>query len=237
MNKPILCLDDIFAGYGEIEVLKGVSTSFSAGELSCIIGPNGAGKSTLLNAIFGLIEDIRGQIIYNGEEITSFTNMQRLNRGIGFVPQGRCNFPAMTVQENLEMGAYLRTDREVQADIQIMFERFDVLGEKCKEVAGNLSGGQQQVLEMAMTLMMKPKLIMLDEPSLGLAPMMVKDVFSAIQRINVDGTTVIMVEQNASQALSISDHAIVLDLGRIRFEGTGQEIASNETVRHSFLGG
>lgn len=236
MDNTLLILENIIAGYGEIEVLKGVTTSFYSGEISCIIGLNGAGKSTLLKTIFGLLENVRGNIIFDHEEIAFLSSKQRLNLGISFVPQGRCNFPAMTVYENLEMGAFLRDDRQVKDDIHTLFERFPLLLEKRKEMAGNLSGGQQQVLEIAMALMMHPKLIMLDEPSLGLSPIMVNDIFTEIQSINRDGTTVIMVEQNARQALRISDHAIVLDLGKIRFEGTGQEILMDETVRRSFLG-
>jgi branched-chain amino acid transport system ATP-binding protein len=237
MDNEILVLENIIAGYGEIEVIKGLSTSFISNEITCIIGLNGAGKSTLLKAIFGLLEHVKGKIFFCNKEVSSLSNSQRLNLGISFVPQGRSNFPAMTVYENIEMGAYLRSDHRVKEDIYDIFESFPILGEKRRELAGNLSGGQQQLLEMAMSLIMHPKLIMLDEPSLGLSPKMVNDVFAEIKRINKDGTTVIMVEQNAKQALGVSDHALVLDLGNIRFEGTGQEILNDETVKRSFLGG
>lgn len=237
MDNAILILENIVAGYGEVEVLKGITTAFHSGEISCIIGLNGAGKSTLLKTIFGLLDDVRGTIVFNSEDISLLSSKERLDRGISLVPQGRCNFPAMTVYENLEMGAYIRKDGHSRDDIYTLFERFPLLREKRKEMAGNLSGGQQQVLEMAMALMLHPKCLLLDEPSLGLSPIMVTNVFSEIKNINRDGTTVIMVEQNAKQGLSISDHAIVIDLGKVRYKGTGQDILMDETIKRSFLGG
>lgn len=236
-NGAILHMRDVFCGYGPIEVLKGVSVAVKRGEILSIIGANGAGKSTLLKTVFGLVRARQGSILLDGEDITNKRPTDLLRLGVSYVPQGRCNFPAMTVQENLEMGAYIRTDKEVATDIENMFERFPILKDRRKVMAGNLSGGEQQILEMSMALLLNPKLIMIDEPSLGLAPQLVEMAFGAIQRVNSDGTTVMMVEQNARKALSISDHAVVLVLGRTGFEGTGEEIANNQEVKRHYLGG
>jgi branched-chain amino acid transport system ATP-binding protein len=236
MNMPILQVDEIQCGYGEIEVLRGVSFSVQQQEIICLIGPNGAGKSTLLKAIFGLVTLWSGRILFQGEDISSRHSDQILRKGISLVPQGRCNFPEMTVRENLEMGAYIRRDKGLQKDINDVMARFPVLESKQKEFAGNLSGGEQQVMEMASALLLNPKIVLLDEPSLGLSPRMVAQVFETIQKINSEGRTVIMVEQNAKQALQIAHRAVVLELGRKRLEGTGQEILKNEEVKHAYLG-
>jgi branched-chain amino acid transport system ATP-binding protein len=236
MSHPILQVEEIQCGYGEIEVLRGVSFTVQPGEIVCLIGPNGAGKSTLLKTIFGLVTLWDGRIIFQGEDISRKRPDQILRKGISVVPQGRCNFPEMTVRENLEMGAYVRKDKRVQKDISGVMARFPVLESKQKELAGNLSGGEQQILEMASALLLDPKIVLLDEPSLGLSPLMVAQVFETIQRINSEGRTIIMVEQNAKQALQIAHHAIVLELGRKRLEGTGQEILKNEEVKHAYLG-
>ncbi len=233
----ILEINDLFSGYGEIEVLKGVSLEIENGEIASIIGANGAGKSTLLKTVFGLVKASHGSVVFDGQDIANKRPTDILRLGLSYVPQGRCNFPAMSVNDNLEMGAYIRTDKEVKADIESMFERFPILEARKEVMAGNMSGGEQQILEMAMALLLHPKLIMIDEPSLGLAPQLVELVFKAIQRINADGTTTVMVEQNAKKALSVSDHGIVLVLGQIGFEGTGEEIANNEEVRRHYLGG
>lgn len=236
MSHPILQVEEIQCGYGEIEVLREVSFTVQPGEIVCLIGPNGAGKSTLLKTIFGLVTLWDGRIIFQGEDISRKRPDQILRKGISVVPQGRCNFPEMTVRENLEMGAYVRKDKRVQKDISGVMARFPVLESKQKELAGNLSGGEQQILEMASALLLDPKIVLLDEPSLGLSPLMVAQVFETIQRINSEGRTVIMVEQNAKQALQIAHHAILLELGRKRLEGTGQEILKNEEVKHAYLG-
>jgi branched-chain amino acid transport system ATP-binding protein len=236
MSHPILQVEEIQCGYGEIEVLRGVSFSVRPGEIVCLIGPNGAGKSTLLKTIFGLVTLWDGRIIFQGEDISHKRPDQILRKGISVVPQGRCNFPEMTVRENLEMGAYIRKDKRVQKDITDVMARFPVLESKQKELAGNLSGGEQQILEMGSALLLDPKIVLLDEPSLGLSPLMVAQVFETIQRINSEGRTIIMVEQNAKQALQIAHHGIVLELGRKRLEGTGQEILKNEEVKHAYLG-
>jgi branched-chain amino acid transport system ATP-binding protein len=236
-EATILEVLDLFSGYGEIEVLKGVSLEIKTGEIASIIGANGAGKSTLLKTVFGLVRARQGSILFDGQEIANKKPTDVLQLGLSYVPQGRCNFPAMSVEDNLEMGAYIRSDKEVRSDIESMFERFPILEGRRSVMAGNLSGGEQQILEMAMALLLHPKVVMIDEPSLGLDPQLVELVFEAIQRVKAEGTTIMMVEQNAKKALSISDHAVVLVLGRKGFEGTGTEIANNEEVKRHYLGG
>jgi branched-chain amino acid transport system ATP-binding protein len=233
----LLRLDDVHAGYGEIEVLRGVSVEVGTGEIVSIIGANGAGKSTLLRTVFGMLTPTRGSIRLAGEEIAGRNPVDVLRRGCCYVPQGRCNFPGMTVEENLQMGAYTRTDRAVRADIEALMARFPVLAQKRRALAGSLSGGQQQILEMAIALLLHPRLLLVDEPSLGLDPRMVETVFSTIVGINGEGTTVLMVEQNAKQALAISHRGFVLELGRNRFEGTGQALLQDPEVRAHYLGG
>ena len=236
MSVPILQVDEIQCGYGEIEVLRGVSFSVHQQEIVCLIGPNGAGKSTLLKTIFGLVTLWNGRILFRGEDISRKQPEQILRKGISLVPQGRCNFPEMTVRENLEMATYIRRDKRLQKDINDVMARFPVLALKQKEFAGNLSGGEQQVMEMASTLLLNPEIILLDEPSLGLSPVMVAQVFGTIQKINAEGRTIIMVEQNAKQALQIAHRAVVLELGRKRLEGPGRDILKNEEVKRAYLG-
>jgi ABC-type branched-subunit amino acid transport system ATPase component len=236
-GEALLVLDDVVAGYDEVEVLRGVSLRVRAGDIVSIIGANGAGKSTLLRTVFGMVRRRSGRIAFAGREIGALPPVEVLRQGIGYVPQGRCNFPAMTVEENLEMGAYLRRDRQVRADIDALLARFPVLASKRSAAAGTLSGGQQQILEMAIALLLHPRLLLVDEPSLGLDPRMVEVVFETILAINGEGTTVLMVEQNAVKALSISHRAFVLELGRNRFEGTGQELLDDPDVRQHYLGG
>jgi ABC-type branched-subunit amino acid transport system ATPase component len=236
-DGALLALDDVVAGYEEVEVLRGVSLTVRAGEIVSIIGANGAGKSTLLRTVFGLLAPRRGRIVFDGEDIAGRSSNDVLRRGIGYSPQGRCNFPAMTVEENLEMGAYLRRDARVRADIDTMLARFPLLTAKRHAAAGTLSGGQQQILEMAIALLLHPRLLLVDEPSLGLDPRVVEVVFETILAINREGTTILMVEQNAKKALSISHRGFVLELGRNRFEGTGQALLDNPEVRAHYLGG
>ncbi len=236
-GEVLLELQDVHAGYGEIEVLRGVSADVRAGEIVSIIGANGAGKSTLLRTVFGMVTPSRGRIRLGGEEIAGQNPVAVLRRGCSYVPQGRCNFPAMTVEENLEMGAYTRSDASVRRDIEAMLERFPMLGTKRREPAGTLSGGQQQILEIAIALLLHPRILLIDEPSLGLDPRMVEIVFSTIVTVNRSGTAVLMVEQNAKQALAISHRGFVLELGRNRFEGTGRALLDNPDVRAHYLGG
>lgn len=234
---PLLALTDVRAGYAEVEVLRGVSLRVQQGHIVSIIGANGAGKSTLLRTVFGMVRPHAGRIVFAGKDMTGRPPTEVLRTGIGYVPQGRCNFPAMSVQENLEMGAYLRDDARVAADIEASIARFPMLGDKRRAPAGTLSGGQQQILEMAMALLLHPRLLLVDEPSLGLDPRMVEQVFQTIVRINEEGTTVLMVEQNAKKALGVSHRAFVLELGRNRFEGTGQDLLDDPGVRQHYLGG
>jgi branched-chain amino acid transport system ATP-binding protein len=236
-DAALLALTDVRAGYAEVEVLRGVSLRVQPGHIVSIIGANGAGKSTLLRTVFGLVRPYAGSIVFSGKDVTGLPPTEVLRIGIGYVPQGRCNFPAMSVQENLEMGAYLRDDSRVVADIEAAIARFPMLGDKRRTPAGTLSGGQQQILEMAMALLLHPRLLLVDEPSLGLDPKMVEQVFDTILRINEEGTTVLMVEQNAKKALSVSHRAFVLELGRNRFEGTGQDLLDDPGVRQHYLGG
>ena len=236
-DGALLELRDVVAGYEEVEVLRGVSLAVRAGEIVCIIGANGAGKSTLLRTVFGMMAPRAGSIRFAGDEIARRPPTEVLRLGIGYVPQGRCNFPAMSVEENLEMGAYLRRDARVRDDIEALLARFPMLAGKRRDPAGTLSGGQQQILEMAISLLLHPRLLMVDEPSLGLDPRMVEVVFETILAINREGTTVLMVEQNAKKALSVSHRGFVLELGRNRFEGTGQELLDDAEVRQHYLGG
>ncbi len=237
VDGTLLELREVIAGYEEVEVLRGVSLAVRAGEIVCIIGANGAGKSTLLRTVFGMVPPRAGAISFAGEDIARRSSLEVLRRGIGYVPQGRCNFPAMSVEENLEMGAYLRRDARVRGDIEALLARFPMLATKRREPAGALSGGQQQILEMAIALLLNPRLLMVDEPSLGLDPRMVEIVFDTLLAINRDGTTILMVEQNAKKALSVSHRGFVLELGRNRFEGTGRELLDNPDVRQHYLGG
>jgi branched-chain amino acid transport system ATP-binding protein len=234
--NAFLRFDGVSAGYHEIVVLEDVSFDLPAGGITTIIGPNGAGKSTLLRTAYGLTTVTAGRVVAGGEDITHLPPVQRLSRGIVFVPQGRTNFPAMSVHENMLMATYTRRDRQVNADIDGLMARFPILGARRDTAAGNLSGGEQQILEMAMGLLLHPQVMLVDEPSLGLAPMMMDYIFEAIGEIARAGTTILMVEQNAARALEISQWAIVLDLGRKRFEGPAGDVAGNPQVRQLYLG-
>jgi ABC-type branched-subunit amino acid transport system ATPase component len=236
-DGALLELDGVVAGYEEVEVLRGVTLAVRAGDIACIIGANGAGKSTLLRTIFGMVIPRQGTIRFAGAEIGGHPSTDVLRRGLGYVPQGRCNFPAMSVEENLEMGAYLRRDARVRQDIDALLTRFPILAAKRRDPAGTLSGGQQQILEMAIAQLLHPRLLMIDEPSLGLDPRMVEIVFDTIVAINRAGTTILMVEQNAKKALSVSHRGFVLELGRNRFEGSGQQLLDDPQVREHYLGG
>ena len=237
VDATLLELHSVVAGYEEVEVLRGVSLTVREREIACIIGANGAGKSTLLRTVFGLVVPRAGAVRFAGEDIAGRPPTDVLRRGLGYVPQGRCNFPAMSVEENLEMGAYLRRDARVRDDIEALLARFPMLGAKRRDAAGTLSGGQQQILEMAIALLLQPRLLMVDEPSLGLDPRMVEIVFDTILAINREGTTILMVEQNAKKALSVSQRGFVLELGCNRFEGTGADLLHNPDVRQHYLGG
>ena len=232
----MLELQDLHLSYGGIRALKGVSIQVNEGEIVSLIGANGAGKSTTLRAISGLERAQSGKILYNGEDITGKPSKYMVEKGLILVPEGRLIFPDMTVLENLKIGAYLRNDRDVEADIQRMYALFPRLKERAWQMAGTLSGGEQQMLAVGRALMSKPKLLMMDEPSLGLAPLVVKDIFSIIRTIRDSGVTVLLIEQNANAALKIADRGYVLETGKITLEGSGRELLSDPAVRSAYLG-
>ena len=232
----MLELQDLHVSYGGIRALKGVSIQVNEGEIVSLIGANGAGKSTTLRAISGLERAQSGKILYNGEDITGKPSKYMVQQGLILVPEGRLIFPDMTALENLKIGAYLRSDRDVEADIKRMYSLFPRLKERAWQMAGTLSGGEQQMLAVGRALMSKPKLLMMDEPSLGLAPLVVKDIFSIIRTIRDSGVTVLLIEQNANAALKIADRGYVLETGRITLEGSGRELLSDPAVRSAYLG-
>jgi ABC-type branched-subunit amino acid transport system ATPase component len=234
----MLTIEKLVTGYGKIEILHGVTIEIQDNQMTVVIGPNGAGKSTIFRAIFGILRVWDGKISYNGENISNLKPQKLLKKGISYVPQGRNIFPLMTIHENLEMGSYVRSDKEqIQEDIERIYERFPILGERRNEEARNLSGGQQQMLEMGRALLLNPDFIMLDEPSLGLAPNIAEEIFNEILRIRDSGKTIMMVEQNAKRALELADYAFVLELGNKKYEGPAREIMENENVRRMYLGG
>ena len=224
--------------YGKVGVVKGISLEVREGELVSLIGANGAGKTTTLKAISGLVPPVRGQILFRGEDITSAQARRILALGIAHCPEGRRVFPYMTVQENLEMGCYLRADRaRIGSDMERIFARFPVLAERRSQPAGTLSGGEQQMLAIGRALMSRPRLVLFDEPSLGLAPTMVERTFEIIAEIRKEGTTVLMVEQNAYAALEMCDRSYVLESGEVALHGTGAALLVNPHVRQAYLGG
>jgi len=234
----VLTLDGVAAGYGRTTALHGVSLTVAAAELVCLIGANGAGKSTTLKTISGLVRVGSGRILYEGEAIHGLPPQEILRRGIAHCPEGRRVFPHMTVRENLEMGAYVRRDAvQVAADLERVLTHFPILAERRRQPAGTLSGGEQQMLAIGRALMARPRLILFDEPSLGLAPTVVESVFAIIAGIQREGTTVLMVEQNAWMALQISTRAYVMETGRITLEGPARELARNDRVKQAYLGG
>ncbi|MFZ0126928.1 MAG: ABC transporter ATP-binding protein [Xanthobacteraceae bacterium] len=234
----MLELRDLVCRYGEVTAVKGLSLKVEQGQLVALIGANGAGKTTTLRAISGLLAPVGGNVFFNGTDITHASARQILSLGIAHCPEGRHVFPQMTVAENLEMGCYLRIDREgIAQDFERMFEEFPRLSERREQQAGTLSGGEQQMLAIARGLMSRPKLIMFDEPSLGLAPNIVERTFEIINRIRNAGTTVLMVEQNALAALEMCDHAYLLESGSLALSGTGRELVDNPHVRSAYLAG
>lgn len=237
MSEPVLELIDLSAGYGDAPVVQGFSARLDRGTITTLIGGNGAGKSTLLRAVYGTNRWFSGRIVFAGELIVGLEPWQRFRRGIGFVPQGRCNFPAMTVAENLKMGCFTLASAIHKRRIERIVRLFPVLGSKWRTAAGNLSGGEQQVLEMAMVLLVEPLLLLLDEPSLGLSPRMQGDVFSTIRKVAQSGVTVLVVEQNVRGALMISDRALVMEQGRKFLEGPAAEVRTDPRIRKAYLGG
>ena len=234
--SQILKIDDINVFYGSIHAIKGVSLEVNEGEIVTLIGANGAGKTTTLHTVSGLLRPRTGSISFCGEDITKIPAHRLVERGLAHCPEGRRVFLQMTVQENLDMGAYIRRD-DFSASLEEVFELFPRLKERRKQVAGTLSGGEQQMLAMGRALMSKPKLLMLDEPSMGLAPILVEQIFDIIKNLHAIGTTILLVEQNAQAVLSIADRAYVLETGKITLSGTGAELAKSDEVRKAYLGG
>lgn len=238
-GKPILQVNDVFAGYLDFDILKGVNLHVNPGEIVCVIGPNGAGKSTVFKAVYGFIDVRRGEVIFDGKDISSNTPQEMLHVGVTMVPQLRSVFPQMTVFENLEMGMFLERDKtRVKERVDYIFDLFPRLKERAKQNAGTMSGGEQRMLEIGRALMFEPKLVLMDEPSAGLAPLITKAIFDNIRRLNKEiGLTVLMIEQNARQGLEISHRGYVLELGKNSYTGTGRELLDNPEVRRAFLGG
>lgn len=228
---------DLHVSYGGIRALKGIDLTVEEGQIVTLIGANGAGKSTTLRAISGLQKPQSGSIFYGGEELVGLPAKEIVRRGIIHVPEGRRVFPDMTVAENLKIGAFLRKDKDgIASDMDYVYSLFPRLKERSWQPAGTLSGGEQQMLAVGRALMSRPKVLMMDEPSLGLAPLIVKDIFSIIRRVNADGITVLLIEQNANAALRIADYGYVLETGVIALTGTGEELLRNESVREAYLG-
>lgn len=234
----MLKIENIDVYYGAIHALKGISAEVNEGEIVTLIGANGAGKSTILRTISGLLKPKAGQINFEGKSIAGVVAQDIVKLGISQVPEGRRVFANMSVLENLELGAYIRNDKKgIQEDMENVFVKFPRLSERRSQLAGTLSGGEQQMLAMGRALMSRPRLLLLDEPSMGLAPLLVKEIFSIIKEINASGTTVLLVEQNAHMALSIAHRAYVLETGRITLSGDAKELAASEEIRKAYLGG
>ncbi len=235
MSDVILSIKDLKVNYGGIEAVKGISFDVEEGSIVTLIGANGAGKSSTLRTIAGLVKPAAGKIVFRGDDITNCDTNVIVRKGITLVPEGRRIFPDLTVLENLRVGAYLRND-DISGDIQWVYDLFPRLKERSWQAGGTLSGGEQQMLAVARALMCKPKLIMMDEPSLGLAPLVVRGIFDIIREINAQGVTVLLIEQNANMALKVADYAYVLETGRIGLSGTGKELLTNDDVKKAYLG-
>lgn len=234
----MLQINNINVYYGNIQALKGVTLEINEGEIVTLIGANGAGKSTLLKTISGLLKPKQGEILFEGQPIGGKVAQTIVKRGISQVPEGRRVFANMTVEENLELGAYLRKDKQgIREDFEKVYQLFPRLHERRKQQAGTLSGGEQQMLAMGRALMARPRLLLLDEPSMGLAPLLVKTIFRIIQEINQTGTTILLVEQNANMALSVADRAYVIETGKIVISGTADELNQSDQIRRAYLGG
>ena len=238
MSEPLLSIHDLEVSYGAVQVLFGVNLEVHAGEIVCIIGPNGAGKSTVIKAVIGLVEVQRGSVEFDGRDITNLPAHVVPSLGITYVPQGRIVFAQMTVADNLEMGAFLQHDaRKRREAVESVFEQFPRLHERRNQPAGKLSGGEQQMLAIGRALMLNPRLVILDEPSLGLSPKYVDLIFEHLLALRSQGRTLLMVEQNAARALELSDRGYALELGYNRFADTGEKLLANNDVRRMYLGG
>ena len=235
--EAILKVEDINVYYGSIHAIKGISFEVNEGEIVTLIGANGAGKSTTLNTISGLLHSRTGSVTFMGEALGKVPCHKIVSKGLALVPEGRRVFLQMTVQENLEMGAYTQSGKGIDQDLEHVYELFPRLKERMKQVAGTLSGGEQQMLAMGRALMSHPKLLVLDEPSMGLAPILVEQIFEIIQNLHKDGTTILLVEQNAAAALSVADRGYVLETGKIVTSGTGKELLASPAIKKAYLGG
>jgi len=236
-RSPLLEFRDVDTYYGELHVLKAVNYRVARGEIVCLLGGNASGKSTTMKTIFGIVRPARGSVLYEGVPIDALPTAERVKRGIAPVPEARRLFLRMSVLENLEMGAYTREGRaEIDADLERVFELFPRIKERLRQVAGTLSGGEQQMVAMARALMMRPKLLCMDEPSMGLSPLYVEQVFDIIQAINRQGTSIFMVEQNAAMALAIASYGYVLQTGEVVLSGSAQSLRDNAMVRQAYLG-
>ena len=238
MKTDILAVEDIVGGYGKLTVLNGTSFKVARGAITTLIGPNGAGKSTVFKAVFGLLRVQRGRIVFDGREVTNLDPRRLLELGISYVPQGRNVFPELSVLHNLELGATSAgPDAKIAARIESLMDRFPMLRRKAGAQASTLSGGEQKLLEIARGLLLEPKLMLIDEPSIGLSPLLVKETFGILQDLRAKGVSILMVEQNAKRALEISDFGVVLELGRTRMEGAASAILADPRVGQLFLGG
>ncbi len=236
-RDPMLSVDNIHVFYGNIAAVKGISLTVYPGEIVTLIGGNGAGKSTTMRTISGLLKPKRGEVQFEGKKVSGLKGHEVAQRGIAQSPEGRRIFPRMTVTENLELGAFMRSDKaEIATDMERVFDLFPRLKERLTQKSGTLSGGEQQMLAMGRALMARPRLLLLDEPSMGLAPVLVEQVFDTITKVNEQGTTVLLVEQNALVALNIANHGYVLETGQIILEGPAKELATNDEVRKAYLG-
>ena len=234
----MLKIENLHIKYGAIHAVKGIDIEVNEGEIVTLIGANGAGKTSILKALSGLVKPSEGTITYDGKVLNKKSAQDIMKAGISHVPEGRRIFADMTVLENLELGAYQRKDKEgIKKDLEAIYERFPILKDRSKQAAGTLSGGEQQMLAMGRALMANPKILLLDEPSMGLAPILVKEIFSIIKDINAKGTTILLVEQNARIALSVATRAYVMETGKIVMSGTGQELADSEEIQKAYLGG
>ena len=237
MTAPVLEISDVATAYGKIEALKGVTLTVAQGSITCLLGPNGAGKTTLMMTTSGILRPRRGSIRFGGEEIAGRAPHDIVARGVALVPENRLVFPNMTVAENLAAGAYQRDDKAgIAADIERLYARFPQLKERAGQEGGTLSGGEQQMLSVARALMSRPKLLLMDEPSLGLAPLVVEEIFRIIAELNRDGTTIFLVEQNAHMALQVAHHFYLIEQGRVTFSGSPGTLAEEEVIRRAYLG-
>jgi branched-chain amino acid transport system ATP-binding protein len=236
MGEVLLDVKDIHVFHGNIEAVKGVSFHVDRGEIVCLIGANGAGKTTTLRTVSSLLRPREGAVFYEGQRIDLQPAHDVVRLGVAHSPEGRRIFPRMSVRENLDMGAFIRRDAEQRADLERVFELFPILSERARQAAGTLSGGEQQMLAIGRAMMAKPKLLLLDEPSMGLAPIVVQRIFDTIREINQQGTTILLVEQNAAQALSLANRGYVIETGRIVLEDDAKALLADEQVRKAYLG-